>query len=200
MFLVWPYNHNCCCFSVLFCGVELTTQGLVLEFPAVACKNCHTETDLLTFTVWSLCSCFDLSEKYLPFSEVHIFYSWSKMNYESTIAFVGQWRYFQKMIFFLLCTSMVPNGLLAFFIVFVGDTPDHHCQIPDVNLTQEWLNTTIPKEVISLFKTYFAFSICFLFSHLTLIPLVKHYCCCGLWNFSYLLYTAVDSECSTIVD
>lgn len=102
-------------------------------------------------------------KKYLPFPEVHIFYSWSKMNYESTIAFVGQWRYFQKMIFFLLCTSMVPNGLLAFFIVFVGDTPDHHCQIPNVNLTQEWLNTTIPKEVISIFKTYFTFSICCFF-------------------------------------
>lgn len=73
------------------------------------------------------------------------------MNYESTVAFVGQWRFFQQMIFFLFCTSIIPNGLISFYIVFVGDTPDHHCRIPEVNLTQEWLNATIPKEVIKLF-------------------------------------------------
>lgn len=72
------------------------------------------------------------------------------MNYESIVAFLGQWRCFQKVIFFLLCTSVVPNGLMSFYIVFVADTPDHHCQIPEVNLTQEWLNATIPKEVIKL--------------------------------------------------
>lgn len=73
------------------------------------------------------------------------------MNYESVIAFVGQWRCFQKVIFFLLCISIVPNGLVSFHIVFVGDIPDHHCRIPEVNLTQEWLNVSIPEEVIKLF-------------------------------------------------
>lgn len=73
------------------------------------------------------------------------------MSYESTIAFVGQWRFFQKKMFFLLCTSIIPSGLVSFDFVFVGDTPDHHCRIPEVNLTQEWLNATIPKEVIKLF-------------------------------------------------
>ncbi|XP_029704042.1 solute carrier family 22 member 5-like [Takifugu rubripes] len=71
------------------------------------------------------------------------------MNYESVVAFVGQWRCFQKLIFFLLCTSIVPNGLVSFNIVFVGDNPDHHCRIPEVNLTQEWLNATIPEKVVN---------------------------------------------------
>lgn len=72
------------------------------------------------------------------------------MNYDNNVAFLGQWKCFQRVLFFLLFTSVVPNGIMTFYIVFVADTPDHHCRIPEVNLTQEWLNVTIPKEVIKL--------------------------------------------------
>lgn len=73
-------------------------------------------------------------------------------DYENTITFLGQWGRFQQIIFFLLCASIVPNGVITFSSVFLADVPDHHCLIPDVNLTQDWCNATIPKEVIKFFE------------------------------------------------
>uniref|UniRef100_A0A3Q3WJY7 Solute carrier family 22 member 5 n=1 Tax=Mola mola TaxID=94237 RepID=A0A3Q3WJY7_MOLML len=70
-------------------------------------------------------------------------------DYEDTITFLGQWGRFQQIIFFLLCASIVPNGIINFCSVFLADVPDHHCLIPDVNLTQDWLKATIPKEVVN---------------------------------------------------
>ncbi|XP_056909363.1 organic cation/carnitine transporter 2-like [Takifugu flavidus] len=70
-------------------------------------------------------------------------------DYEDTIAFLGQWGRFQAIVFFLLCASIVPNGMMTFSSVFLADIPSHHCLIPDVNLTQDWLSVIIPKEVVN---------------------------------------------------
>lgn len=68
-------------------------------------------------------------------------------DYDDTTAFLGQWGRFQQIVFFLLCVTNVPNGMFTFCIVFLADVPDHHCLVPEVNLTQDWYNATIPKEV-----------------------------------------------------
>lgn len=68
-------------------------------------------------------------------------------NYEEATAFLGQWGCFQKITFFLLCASAVQNGLSVFVVVFMAATPRHHCLIPDVNLTKEWISVAIPAEV-----------------------------------------------------
>lgn len=68
-------------------------------------------------------------------------------DYEEATAFLGQWGRFQLVNFFLLCTSAVQNGLTVFVVVFMAATPRHHCLIPDVNLTKEWIGVVIPTEV-----------------------------------------------------
>lgn len=68
-------------------------------------------------------------------------------DYEESAAFLGHWGRFQQVVFFVLCASSVPNGITTFYVVFVADTPIHHCLVPMVNLTQDWHNATIPKEV-----------------------------------------------------
>ena len=67
-------------------------------------------------------------------------------DYDQAVAFLGDWGLFQKMVFFLLCLSMIPNGL-TMSIVFVTDTPPHHCFVPQVNLTQDWHLAIIPVKV-----------------------------------------------------
>ncbi|XP_054481193.1 solute carrier family 22 member 4-like [Anoplopoma fimbria] len=69
-------------------------------------------------------------------------------DYAESIAFLGQWGRFQKLIFFLLCASIVPNGFGAFALVFLTDLPSHHCIIPDSNLTEEWHKASIPIQVV----------------------------------------------------
>uniref|UniRef100_A0A3P8W0D4 Major facilitator superfamily (MFS) profile domain-containing protein n=1 Tax=Cynoglossus semilaevis TaxID=244447 RepID=A0A3P8W0D4_CYNSE len=69
-------------------------------------------------------------------------------HYAETVAFLGQWGRFQQVVFFLLCASIVANGFGAFTLVFLTDTPRHHCRVPDVNLTEDWRNFTIPFEVV----------------------------------------------------
>ncbi|XP_068163644.1 organic cation/carnitine transporter 2-like [Antennarius striatus] len=69
-------------------------------------------------------------------------------TYEESIAFLGQWGRLQKIAFFLLSVSLVPNGLCVFSIVFVGAKMSHHCLIPEVDLTEDWLNATIPIKVV----------------------------------------------------
>ncbi len=68
-------------------------------------------------------------------------------DYEESIAFLGKWGRFQQTVFFLLCVSTVPNGLGVLSIIFVADIPSHHCKIPEVNLTQDWLDVIIPVQV-----------------------------------------------------
>ncbi|XP_076836672.1 organic cation/carnitine transporter 2-like isoform X1 [Brachyhypopomus gauderio] len=69
-------------------------------------------------------------------------------KYDENTAFLGDWGTFQKTVFFLLCSSIIPNGFTGLSIVFIGDTPAHHCHIPaSVNITVEWRNVSIPVEV-----------------------------------------------------
>nr|XP_040037473.1 solute carrier family 22 member 5-like [Gasterosteus aculeatus aculeatus] len=69
-------------------------------------------------------------------------------DFEASVAFLGQWGRFQQVVFFLLCASVVPNGFGAFSVVFLTDTPAHRCLVPEVNLTQDWLDVIIPIEVV----------------------------------------------------
>ncbi|CAB1316756.1 unnamed protein product, partial [Coregonus sp. 'balchen'] len=71
-------------------------------------------------------------------------------GYEDTTAFLGEWGHFQQTVFFLLCASTIPNGFSAFSVIFLGDSPPHHCFIPDSgNLSQAWRNAIIPIEVVN---------------------------------------------------
>ncbi|XP_056264221.1 organic cation/carnitine transporter 2-like [Pseudoliparis swirei] len=69
-------------------------------------------------------------------------------DYEESVAFLGQWGRFQQVVFFLLCSSILPNGF-TFSVVFLTDAPRHHCLVPEVNLTQDWHNASIPIEVVN---------------------------------------------------
>ncbi|KAL7844742.1 hypothetical protein SRHO_G00232810 [Serrasalmus rhombeus] len=71
----------------------------------------------------------------------------SSSDYDHRTAFLGDWGTFQKTVFFLLCSSIIPNGFTGLSIVFIGDTPPHHCHIPvGVNISAEWKNVSIPIE------------------------------------------------------
>uniref|UniRef100_A0A3Q0S9P3 Solute carrier family 22 member 5 n=1 Tax=Amphilophus citrinellus TaxID=61819 RepID=A0A3Q0S9P3_AMPCI len=64
-------------------------------------------------------------------------------DYDEVTAFLGQWGHFQQTVFFLLCSSVLPNGF-AFSLVFLTDIPSHHCLVPDINMTQDWHQAIIP--------------------------------------------------------
>uniref|UniRef100_A0A3Q2T8T0 Solute carrier family 22 member 21 n=1 Tax=Fundulus heteroclitus TaxID=8078 RepID=A0A3Q2T8T0_FUNHE len=51
-------------------------------------------------------------------------------DYDAATSFLGKWGRFQRRVFFLLCLSVVPDGLTAFLIVFLADTPAHRCLLP----------------------------------------------------------------------
>uniref|UniRef100_A0A672YBA1 Solute carrier family 22 member 5 n=1 Tax=Sphaeramia orbicularis TaxID=375764 RepID=A0A672YBA1_9TELE len=70
-------------------------------------------------------------------------------TYDEATAFLGNWGRFQQIIFFLLCFSATPNGARVMFLVFATAVPRHHCLIPEVNLTEDWLNAVIPKKVVN---------------------------------------------------
>ncbi|XP_054611043.1 solute carrier family 22 member 4-like [Dunckerocampus dactyliophorus] len=70
-------------------------------------------------------------------------------DYDTTVDFLGQWGRFQMMVFFMLCSTILPNGLSSFSLVFVTDTPRHHCLVPEVNLSQDWREAVIPKEEVN---------------------------------------------------
>ncbi|XP_077596650.1 solute carrier family 22 member 4-like [Stigmatopora nigra] len=69
-------------------------------------------------------------------------------SYPETVAFLGEFGRFQQVVFILLCISIVPNGFGAFALVFLSDTPIHHCRIPDVNLTEDWRTAVIPVRLV----------------------------------------------------
>ncbi|XP_007905057.1 solute carrier family 22 member 4 isoform X2 [Callorhinchus milii] len=52
-------------------------------------------------------------------------------DYDEAIAFLGDWGAFQKTVFFLLSVSVIPNGYVGLSMVFLADTPQHHCRLPD---------------------------------------------------------------------
>ncbi|KAJ8348035.1 hypothetical protein SKAU_G00266240 [Synaphobranchus kaupii] len=71
-------------------------------------------------------------------------------DYVAETVFIGNWGRFQQMVFFLLCTTAVPNGFNGFSIVFLGDSPPHRCLIPDgANITEEWRQVSIPTQVVN---------------------------------------------------
>ncbi|XP_077183012.1 solute carrier family 22 member 4 isoform X3 [Paroedura picta] len=68
-------------------------------------------------------------------------------DYDELIAFLGEWGPFQRLIFFLLSASIIPNGFNGMSAVFLAGTPEHHCRVPaSANLSGEWLNASIPLE------------------------------------------------------
>ncbi|CAI5766598.1 solute carrier family 22 member 4 [Podarcis lilfordi] len=68
-------------------------------------------------------------------------------DYDDIIAFLGEWGPFQRLIFFLLSASIIPNGFNGMSAVFLAGTPEHRCRVPaSANLSGEWLNASIPLE------------------------------------------------------
>ncbi|XP_048021546.1 solute carrier family 22 member 4-like isoform X2 [Megalobrama amblycephala] len=69
----------------------------------------------------------------------------NSLDYDGSTAFLGDWGPFQRTVFTLLCLSIIPNGFTGLSMVFMGDTPAHHCLIPAaLNITDEWRNVSIP--------------------------------------------------------
>ncbi|XP_064528351.1 organic cation/carnitine transporter 2-like [Pseudopipra pipra] len=69
-------------------------------------------------------------------------------DYDAVTAFLGEWGLFQRLIFFLLSASIIPNGFNGLSIVFLAGTPEHRCAVPrGANLSGEWLNASIPLEL-----------------------------------------------------
>ena len=69
----------------------------------------------------------------------------SMRDYDEVTAFLGKWGPFQRLIFFLLSASIIPNGFNGMSVVFLAGTPEHHCRVPDTaNLSSAWRNHSIP--------------------------------------------------------
>ncbi|XP_001366071.1 solute carrier family 22 member 4 [Monodelphis domestica] len=69
-------------------------------------------------------------------------------DYDEVTAFLGEWGPFQRLIFFLLSASIIPNGFNSMSIVFLAGIPEHHCRVPDsANLSSEWRNHSIPMQI-----------------------------------------------------
>ncbi|GAB1296069.1 Solute carrier family 22 member 21 [Apodemus speciosus] len=68
-------------------------------------------------------------------------------DYDEVTAFLGEWGPFQRLIFFLLSASIIPNGFTGLSAVFLTAIPEHRCLVPDtVNLSSAWRNNSIPLE------------------------------------------------------
>ncbi|KAK5918298.1 hypothetical protein CgunFtcFv8_003073 [Champsocephalus gunnari] len=70
-------------------------------------------------------------------------------DYDEDTAFLGQTGPFFWTTFFLLNTVFVSTGFNGLYMVFIGATPNHHCLIPDFNLTEEWTNAIIPFTLVN---------------------------------------------------
>lgn len=69
------------------------------------------------------------------------------MDYDQATAFLGHWGCFQKVVFFLLAITAIPNGTSIFCLPFITAVPHHYCHIPESNLSQDWLDAVIPVKV-----------------------------------------------------
>lgn len=66
-------------------------------------------------------------------------------DYDEVTAFLGEWGPFQRLIFFLLSASIIPNGFNGMSAVFLTATPEHRCRVPDsANLSSAWRNHSAP--------------------------------------------------------
>ncbi|XP_045406703.1 solute carrier family 22 member 5 isoform X1 [Lemur catta] len=66
-------------------------------------------------------------------------------DYDEVTAFLGEWGPFQRLVFFLLSASIVPNGFSGMSAVFLAATPEHRCRVPDAaNLSGAWRNHSVP--------------------------------------------------------
>nr|XP_055036138.1 organic cation/carnitine transporter 2 [Misgurnus anguillicaudatus] len=70
-------------------------------------------------------------------------------NYDEDTAFLGQKGQFFIILFFLLNTIYISTGFHSLYIVFVGASPLHHCLVVAGNLSEVWMNATIPKETVN---------------------------------------------------
>lgn len=69
-------------------------------------------------------------------------------DYDEVTAFLGEWGRFQRLIFFLLSASIIPNGFNGMSAVFLTATPEHRCRVPDtVNLSRAWRNHSVPRRL-----------------------------------------------------
>ncbi|MBN3283311.1 S22A5 protein, partial [Polyodon spathula] len=71
-------------------------------------------------------------------------------GYDEITYFLGELGPFQRAIFFLLSSSIIPNGFNGLSVVFLADTPSHWCHIPtNDNISFQWRNVSIPLEEVN---------------------------------------------------
>ncbi|KAJ8383087.1 hypothetical protein SKAU_G00038650 [Synaphobranchus kaupii] len=70
-------------------------------------------------------------------------------DYDEITSFLGEWGPFQKSIFILLSLSIIHIGYGAMSMVFLSDTPHHHCSLPYLNSTGSNLSQALPLEEVN---------------------------------------------------